>query len=164
MSSASKTRPLGELRGNIGQIKLSLREGGPSGVRALAGDIVRSGHSPRNRDPTHGARGLGAVRTICALEVATGNATFESEPPEWEAWDKSQLPDMHYVPVDGGDGLRRLVPRLGRMLSFGCRRRTVSTWIRGIGAVVLGGFFYLRSLRHRKKPEYGPYRPEPGSR
>ncbi len=40
------------------------------------------------------------VRDIYAAGIATGNATFETEPPEWEAWDLSHLPDLRVVAVD----------------------------------------------------------------
>lgn len=32
-----------------------------------------------------------AVRVIYAEGIATGHATFETEPPEWEDWDRSHL-------------------------------------------------------------------------
>jgi phosphinothricin acetyltransferase len=38
-----------------------------------------------------------AVRAIYAEGVATGNATFETEVPAWEAWDRSHLPDCRLV-------------------------------------------------------------------
>ena len=33
-----------------------------------------------------------AVRAIYMEGIATGNATFEQTPPEWEKWDAGHLP------------------------------------------------------------------------
>jgi phosphinothricin acetyltransferase len=41
------------------------------------------------------------VRDIYAAGIATGNATFETEPPEWEVWDMANLPDLRLVCMDG---------------------------------------------------------------
>jgi L-amino acid N-acyltransferase YncA len=41
------------------------------------------------------------VRAIYAAGIATGNATFETKPPEWEVWDQSHLSDLRVVAVDG---------------------------------------------------------------
>lgn len=38
-----------------------------------------------------------AVRDIYAAGIATGNATFETEPPGWEAWDANHLADHRLV-------------------------------------------------------------------
>lgn len=40
-----------------------------------------------------------AVETIYRAGIATGNATFEAEPPTWEAFDRSKLPDHRLVAV-----------------------------------------------------------------
>jgi L-amino acid N-acyltransferase YncA len=42
------------------------------------------------------------VRRIHAEGIATGNATFESEPPSWEAWDGAHRPDSRLVAREGG--------------------------------------------------------------
>jgi L-amino acid N-acyltransferase YncA len=42
------------------------------------------------------------VRRIYAEGIATGNATFESEPPSWEAWDGAHRPDSRLVAREGG--------------------------------------------------------------
>lgn len=34
------------------------------------------------------------VRTIYAEGISTRNATFEQEPPDWETWNSSHLPDL----------------------------------------------------------------------
>ncbi len=43
-----------------------------------------------------------AVREIYMEGIATGNATFENEAPEWDAWNSGHLPDARLVAdVDG---------------------------------------------------------------
>ncbi|HEY7717834.1 MAG TPA: N-acetyltransferase, partial [Pedococcus sp.] len=37
------------------------------------------------------------VEAIYRAGIATGHATFESEPPTWEAFDASRLPDHRHV-------------------------------------------------------------------
>ena len=45
-----------------------------------------------------------SVREIYAEGIATGNATFEAEPPSWEDFDHSKLSDHRFVAVgDSGD-------------------------------------------------------------
>ncbi len=43
------------------------------------------------------------VETIYAAGIATGDATFETEPPTWEHFDASRLADHRYVAVDHED-------------------------------------------------------------
>jgi L-amino acid N-acyltransferase YncA len=38
-----------------------------------------------------------AVRRIYADGIASGDATFETEPPAWETWDAAHLPDHRLV-------------------------------------------------------------------
>lgn len=46
------------------------------------------------------------VRDIFAEGIATGNATFEVEPPTWPAWDAGHHPVLRLAAVDaGGTGL-----------------------------------------------------------
>ncbi len=40
------------------------------------------------------------VREIYAAGIATGNATFESEPPSWEAFDRAKLAAHRLVALD----------------------------------------------------------------
>jgi L-amino acid N-acyltransferase YncA len=42
------------------------------------------------------------VRRIYAEGIATGNATFETEPPSWEAWNGAHRPDSRLVVREGG--------------------------------------------------------------
>ena len=42
-----------------------------------------------------------AVRTIYSEGIATGNATFETETPEWEKWDRGHLADCRIIASDG---------------------------------------------------------------
>lgn len=41
-----------------------------------------------------------AVRAIYLEGIATGNATFETEAPEWERWDAAHRPDCRFVAVE----------------------------------------------------------------
>ncbi len=38
-----------------------------------------------------------AVRRIYAAGIATGDATFETETPDWDAWNRNHLPDCRLV-------------------------------------------------------------------
>ncbi len=42
------------------------------------------------------------VRRIYAEGIATGNATLETEPPSWEAWDRAHRPDCRLVARQDG--------------------------------------------------------------
>jgi phosphinothricin acetyltransferase len=42
-----------------------------------------------------------SVRAIHAEGIATGNATFEPEPPSWEDFDRARLPAHRFVALDG---------------------------------------------------------------
>jgi phosphinothricin acetyltransferase len=42
------------------------------------------------------------VKSIYEEGIATGDATFESEAPDWEHWDKSHLSDCRLVAKSGG--------------------------------------------------------------
>ena len=52
------------------------------------------------------------VRTIYEQGIATGNATFQTEAPTWEEWDRSHLPHSRLVAVDAGYG------RTGQVLGW----------------------------------------------
>ncbi|MBW3129479.1 GNAT family N-acetyltransferase [Hymenobacter profundi] len=43
-----------------------------------------------------------AVRTIYEQGIATGNATFETQAPTWEAWDRAHLVHSRLVAIAGG--------------------------------------------------------------
>jgi L-amino acid N-acyltransferase YncA len=43
-----------------------------------------------------------AVREIFEQGIAGKNATFETEAPSWEAWDRSQLDGHRWAAVEGG--------------------------------------------------------------
>jgi phosphinothricin acetyltransferase len=43
-----------------------------------------------------------AVRAIYQEGIATGNATFETDAPDWDAWDKGRLKDARLVAWDSG--------------------------------------------------------------
>ncbi|RDH95592.1 MULTISPECIES: GNAT family N-acetyltransferase [unclassified Curtobacterium] len=46
-----------------------------------------------------------SVETIYREGIATGNATFEAEPPSWEAFDAGKLPEHRFVAVAGDEVL-----------------------------------------------------------
>jgi phosphinothricin acetyltransferase len=57
------------------------------------------------------------VRAIYLEGVATGQATFETEAPEWARWDSSHLPFARLVALDAGGrvkGWAALAPVSGR--------------------------------------------------
>jgi L-amino acid N-acyltransferase YncA len=56
------------------------------------------------------------VERIYAEGIATGDATFETEPPTWEAFDASRLVDHRLVAVDEGKvvGWAALMPTSSR--------------------------------------------------
>ncbi len=43
------------------------------------------------------------VARVYAEGIATGNATFETEVPTWEAWDSAHLPEHRFVALREGD-------------------------------------------------------------
>lgn len=48
-----------------------------------------------------------AVRRIYADGIATGNATFETEPPDWNAWHRSRLPACRLVARPPANAMNR---------------------------------------------------------
>jgi len=44
-----------------------------------------------------------AVRAIYEQGMATGNATFERSPPEWDAWNAAHLPNCRLVALSAGE-------------------------------------------------------------
>jgi L-amino acid N-acyltransferase YncA len=53
----------------------------------------------RAMEPTDWPR----VRSIYAAGIATGNATFETEPPQWDSFDDGHLSDLRFVATDGDE-------------------------------------------------------------
>ncbi len=85
-----------------------------------------------------------AVRAIYAEGIATGNATFETEVPPWEAWDAAHLVPCRLV-ARAGDrllGWAALTPVSGRCVYAGVAE--VSVYVtatargQGIGTGLLG--------------------------
>jgi L-amino acid N-acyltransferase YncA len=56
--------------------------------------------SLREMTPAH----WDAVRRIYLEGIATGNATFETDAPSWEAWDKAHRADCRLVAPSGDGG------------------------------------------------------------
>jgi phosphinothricin acetyltransferase len=57
--------------------------------------------APRTRALT--ADDWPAVERIYAEGIATGNATFETEPPSWPEFDAGRLPDHRFVAEEDGE-------------------------------------------------------------
>jgi L-amino acid N-acyltransferase YncA len=43
------------------------------------------------------------VEAIYAEGIATGNATFDTEPPSWDEFDAARLPEHRFVAVENGE-------------------------------------------------------------
>jgi len=83
------------------------------------------------------------VRRIYGEGIATGNATFETEVPSWEAWDRAHRADCRWVVREGSRllGWAALSPVSGRCVYAGVAE--VSVYVaaaargRGVGRVLL---------------------------
>ncbi|MCR5888773.1 N-acetyltransferase family protein [Hymenobacter sp. J193] len=63
-----------------------------------------------------------AVRAIYEQGIATGNATFQTEAPSWEAWDAAHLKHSRLVALDNTEqvlGWAALTPVSGRCVYAG---------------------------------------------
>jgi L-amino acid N-acyltransferase YncA len=62
-----------------------------------------------------------AVRRIYAEGIATGNATFATELPDWQNWDSSHRPDCRLIASDGNEilGWAALSPVSARQVYAG---------------------------------------------
>src|SRR5438105_2581961 len=76
-----------------------------------------------------------AVRAIYLEGIATGNATFETKPPEWEEWDAGHLPDCRLVARRGGEilGWVALSPVSGRCVYAGVAELSIYVAARACG-------------------------------
>jgi L-amino acid N-acyltransferase YncA len=83
------------------------------------------------------------VRSIYLEGIATGDATFETDAPEWEAWDRSHLQFARLIARvdDGIAGWAALSPVSGRRVYAGVAEVSVyvsaSARGRGVGAELL---------------------------
>ena len=105
-----------------------------------------------------------AVRAIYAEGMATGNATFATEPPTWEAWNAGHLPTCRLVAADDAApatvlGWAALSPVSSRCVYGGVAE--VSVYVaaaargRGVGRALLAGI----GSRIGTTPACGPCRP-----
>ena len=86
----------------------------------------------------------GDVARIYADGIASGDATFETEVPGWEAWDRSHLEDHRLVAMADGHclGWAALAPVSGRCIYGGVAE--VSVYVaadargHGVGTALLG--------------------------
>lgn len=86
------------------------------------------------------------VRAIYAEGIATGNATFETEPPSWEAWDAAHLREARLIARDALGvvlGWAALTPVSGRCVYAGVGDLSVYVAAaargRGVGRLLLQG-------------------------
>jgi phosphinothricin acetyltransferase len=84
------------------------------------------------------------VEAIYSAGMATGNATFETEPPTWEQWDTGHLPRPRVVACNASGaiiGWAALSPVSGRHAYRGVAEVSVYvgplTWRRGVGSALL---------------------------
>lgn len=84
-----------------------------------------------------------AVDAIYREGIATGNATFEAEPPTWEAFDAGKLPEHRFVAVDRDEvlGWVTVSPTSARPVYRGVVEHSVyvvaTTRGRGVGHLLL---------------------------
>ncbi|MBD2717313.1 N-acetyltransferase [Microvirga sp. STR05] len=79
-----------------------------------------------------------AVKAIYEAGIATGNATFETQAPEWEAWDLAHLAHSRLVAVDEAGtvlGWAALSPVSGRCVYGGVAELSIyiAAAVRGQG-------------------------------
>jgi L-amino acid N-acyltransferase YncA len=85
-----------------------------------------------------------AVRDIYLEGISTRNATFETDAPSWEAWDRSHLPNHRLVALDGDGtvvGWAALSPVSNRRVYAGVTEASVyvasTARGRGVGRALL---------------------------
>jgi len=87
----------------------------------------------QNLEPAH----YSSVKRIYEEGIATGNATFQTEAPEWDEWNNSHLQHSRLVAIENGEllGWAALTPVSGRCVYAGVAEVSVyvSTKARGKG-------------------------------
>ncbi|HEY6221781.1 MAG TPA: GNAT family N-acetyltransferase [Candidatus Eisenbacteria bacterium] len=90
------------------------------------------------------------VRAIYLEGIATGNATFETEAPSWDAWDKAHLPEPRLAAREGTGrvlGWAALTPVSGRCVYAGVGDLSVYVAAeargRGVGRALLEALISL---------------------
>jgi len=90
-----------------------------------------------------------AVRSIYMEGIATGMATFETAPPNWEDWDVSHLPNYRIIAKDGSKiiGWTALSPVSNRSVYDGVAEVSIylanSSQGKGIGKILLTSLIEL---------------------
>lgn len=83
------------------------------------------------------------VKRIYGEGIKTGNATFETTAPGWEAWSKAHLPECRLVAIEDGEviGWAALVPVSSRCVYAGVAENSVyvspTAQGKGIGKLLL---------------------------
>src|SRR6478736_498215 len=93
----------------------------------------------QNLEPSH----YSSVKRIYEEGIATGNATFQTEAPEWDEWNNSHLQHSRLVAIENGEllGWAALTPVSGRCVYAGVAE--VSVYVsanargKGIGKLLL---------------------------
>ena len=86
-----------------------------------------------------------AVAEIYREGIATGHATFNTDAPSWESWDKGHLAACRLVAVDGAEvlGWAALIPVSDRCVYAGVAEESVYVAARargrGVGKALLQG-------------------------
>jgi phosphinothricin acetyltransferase len=119
------------MSGDAGQVNITgpQSDGRLSCTMATGGDVAVV---PMTRDDWP------AVRAVCAQRIATGHATFEAEPPVWEAVDASRLPDHRMIALhaDGAVlGWAAVSPTSARVVYAGIVEHSVYVAPNGRGRV-----------------------------
>ena len=84
-----------------------------------------------------------AIRSIYLEGIATGNATFETDAPDWEEWGRAHVQTCRLVARDGGRvvGWAALSPVSGRCVYAGVAEVSVyvaaATRGKGVGSALL---------------------------
>lgn len=84
-----------------------------------------------------------AVAEIYRQGIESGNATFETEVPDWRSWDAARSPECRLVAEAGGAviGYAALSPVSGRCVYGGVREAMIyiaaAVWGRGVGGRLL---------------------------
>ena len=82
-----------------------------------------------------------AVAEIYRQGIESGNATFETEVPDWESWDAARSPECRLVAEAGGAviGYAALSPVSGRSVYDGVREAMIYVAVSARGRGVGGG-------------------------
>jgi GNAT superfamily N-acetyltransferase len=95
--------------------------------------------------PEHGA----AVLAIYEAGIATGNASFETQTPDWPTWDSKHLPDHRFVALEKDEvrGWIAASPTSDRCVYTGVVEESIY-----IAPLARGRGIGVRLMEHKEKP------------